>query len=707
MSARRLILTCAALIPAACWHVSEAAAVGFSQCEGGGEFSCATLSVPLERSSSLPGTVTLSVERRLAGATPAPSAVVALAGGPGQAALPLAEFIAKAIAPALKQRDLIVFDQRGTGSSDPLSCPALGRQAFSSVAQQLERCALEIGPARGGFTSVESVEDIEALREATGYQKLVLYGTSYGTKVALEYAERYPQNVEALLLDSVVPVSGPEPFAVTSFQAIPSALDEICSQRACAGITSNPVGNVATLASELEKRALRGSAYDGSGHRLATALSANGLLEVLEAGDLNPALRALLPAAVRSALRGDPDPLLRLHLLSDGLIPSLPKQPLEAEAEIDEALFVTTSCEETPFPWQRAAPAATRLSEALAALQTIPGGDFYPFDATTALQNGLVADCDSWPDASPPPPSAGALPDVPTLILSGAQDLRTPTANARALAPQIPDAQLLVVPYTGHSVIGSDFSGCAETAVATFFAGSTVRPCGPTKDLFAPTPIAPTKLADLRPPPGLGGKPGRTLTAVLDAIVDLDRQVVAATLQVDEELPSGSSFGGLRGGYAKLTTRAAILNGFSFVPGVKLSGSFPVRERRAAAGDDPYLGLGRGAGLRSRSAPRSTSRACSTAGASTSASRTSSCPAPQETAKASKNGRRGPCCSRLSTARWMPNALAEETSPYLRQHAREPGRLAAVGTGRARARAREPTGRCSCRSATPRATGAT
>ena len=78
-------------------------------------------------------------------------------------------------------------------------------------------------------------------------------------------------------------------------------------------------------------------------------------------------------------------------------------------------------------------------------------------------------------------------------------------------------------------------------------------------------------------PPGLRGKPGRTLTAVLDAIVDLDRQVVAATLQAEQELPSGSSFGGLRGGYARLTSSAAILKGFSFVRGVTLSGAFPVK----------------------------------------------------------------------------------------------------------------------------------
>ncbi|MGO9788481.1 MAG: alpha/beta fold hydrolase [Solirubrobacteraceae bacterium] len=540
--------------------------------------------VPLDRAGAAPGTISLSVERRLAGAAPSRDAVVALAGGPGQAVLPLGEFIAQAIAPALGSRDLLMFDQRGTGSSDPLSCAALETFSTKPASQLFEQCASQIGPSRGGFTTPESVQDIEALRVAGGYEKLVLYGTSYGTKVALEYAERYPQNVEALVLDSVVPTDGPEPFAIPSFEAIPGMLDELCSNAACAGITSNPLGDIAGLAAQLSKRALSGSVYDGSGKRHASTLGEQGLLGILEAGDLNPALRALLPAAVHSALAHDPDPLLRLHLLSEGLIPNVPIEEDtkgEAPSELDEALFVTTSCEEEPFQWQRAAPASTRLAEALGFLHAQPAGDFYPFDAVTAYANSLVPECSAWPDASAAPPPPSALPNVPTLIFSGEQDLRTPTADARSVAALIPDAQLLLVPYTGHSVLGSDLSGCASLAVKAFFAGGVgggqIQPCAATSDPFAPTPVTPTKLAHVQPPAGFGGKPGRTLVAVLDTLLDLNRQLIAATLQADAELPSGASFGGLHGGYARLTTSKAILKDFSFVPGVQLTATFPVR----------------------------------------------------------------------------------------------------------------------------------
>jgi pimeloyl-ACP methyl ester carboxylesterase len=583
---RRTTLTIlAALLLCVCaWPAASSAssALEFLPCPGQPQLSCAGLPVPLDRSGTVPGTITLASARKLTGTQPARSAVVALAGGPGQAALPFAEFNAQSLSVALHTRDLLVFDQRGTGSSDPLSCPALERFSTAGLSRLLADCAEQIGPARRAFTTQETVSDIEALRQATGYEKLVLYGTSYGTKVALEYAERYPQHVEALVLDSVVPSDGPEPLGIPTFEAVSGVVTELCSDHLCAAITHDPLGELQKLIARLRRRPLSGSIYDGSGRRHNTRINELGLFDVLEAGDLNPALRALLPAAIRSALSRNPDPLLRLQALSEGLIPNVPAGTREASTEegIDEALFVTTTCEEAPFPWQRSAPASTRLSEALAFLHAQPASDFAPFDARTALQASVLEACDAWPDASPAPPAAAPLPDVPTLILSGAQDLRTPTSNAERVAAAIPGAQLEVVPFTGHSVIGSDLTGCAAKALSAFFSQQPVSPCSGARDALAPTPVTPTSVARIKPPTGLGGLPGRTLVAVLDTLLDLNRQVIAATLQADMQLPSGSSFGGLHGGFARLTSHSAVLEDLSFVPGVKLTGVFPVRKGR-------------------------------------------------------------------------------------------------------------------------------
>ena len=127
-------------------------------------------------------------------------------------------------------------------------------------------------------------------------------------------------------------------------------------------------------------------------------------------------------------------------------------------------------------------------------------------------------------------------------------------------------------------MLGTDFTECAELAVKAFFANAPVQVCAPAANIFSPTPITPTSLNAVHPAPGVAGKAGRTLTAVLDTILDLNRQVIGATLQANQALPAGAGFGGLRGGYARLEHGAVLLHRLSFVPGVELSGTFPVKE---------------------------------------------------------------------------------------------------------------------------------
>ena len=160
---------------------------------GSNDFACGHLTVPLDPSGATPGTITLAVRRRRAPVGEARSAVIALAGGPGQSAIPFAEDFTEMLGPILDTRDLIVFDQRGTGYSHPLSCHGFEQPgSYHSAGALITACAEQIGPERAFYTTPDSVADIEAIRRAGGYEKLVLWGTSYGTKVAEEYAQQYP-----------------------------------------------------------------------------------------------------------------------------------------------------------------------------------------------------------------------------------------------------------------------------------------------------------------------------------------------------------------------------------------------------------------------------------------------------------------------------------------------------------------------------------
>ena len=145
MPARPTLAALAAAVAVLVLAPGADAAIPYAPCDPAG-FQCGQLAVPLDRTGAVPGTVTLSVKRVVASSNPTATAVVALAGGPGQAALPVATEFASILGPSLATRDLLVFDQRGTGSSGRLSC-----KAFDRVVTLDRRCRGAVRqPARAG-----------------------------------------------------------------------------------------------------------------------------------------------------------------------------------------------------------------------------------------------------------------------------------------------------------------------------------------------------------------------------------------------------------------------------------------------------------------------------------------------------------------------------------------------------------------------------
>jgi len=500
------------------------------------------------------------------------SAIIALAGGPGQPALPFAESFAELLGPIAATRDLIVFDQRGIGLSAPLSCHAFeSTSQYRSFGTLIEACGDQLGPARAFYTTADTVADIEAIREAGGYERLVLYGTSYGTKVAEQYAQDYPSRVEALVLDSVVPPNGPEPLDRSTFAAVPRILRQLCAREACAQITPDPVADLARVVRRMDRAPLRGRAIDGDGRPHTVSLSSNELVELLLAGDFSSFLRAEFVTAVAAAARHDTAPLARV--IRDA-------EHAEGEQEdFDTPLYYATTCEEQDFPWSRAADPKARVAEASAAARALPASAFAPFTAGNALDVSDVAGCAYWPYTTPAPPANDApLPNVPALILSGADDLRTPTANAREVAAQIPDSQLLVVPYTGHSVLTEEQTSCASEALQALFAATPVKPCpaAPPPSILRPAPLPPLSLALVAPAKHYDGLPGRTLHAVALTLADFIRSLaLQLTLSGSAESLTAPTLrvGGLRAGWAQLASGELGLRGYSYVPGVTISGS--------------------------------------------------------------------------------------------------------------------------------------
>src|SRR4051794_20508027 len=141
---------------------TSSAALAWRSCRLATGAECATLRVPLDRSGAMPGSVPLKLAR-----LPADSArptLVYLSGGPGGAGIeemlsvmPLTPFL-------LDSYRVVGFDQRGTGGSGLLRCPALERDPRLRSVRAGEDCAKRIGERRRLYTTPDSVEDLEAIR---------------------------------------------------------------------------------------------------------------------------------------------------------------------------------------------------------------------------------------------------------------------------------------------------------------------------------------------------------------------------------------------------------------------------------------------------------------------------------------------------------------------------------------------------------------
>jgi len=308
-------------------------------------------------------------------------------------------------------------------------------------------------------------------------------------------------------------------------------------------------------------------------------INPQAIAQVLYTGDDDPVLRADFPAAIAAAAAH------RYGLLAI-LVDHANVGAAADFTQVNNPLFYDTECEELPFPWNRADAPAARLDEALAAAQALPAGSFGPFSARTAVLGGTASACAYWPFATAAPePAVTSLPNVPTLILSGADDMRTPTANADAVAAMIPDATVVVVPQTGHSVLTTELSSCAQSAVDSFFAGTTIDTAckpGSLPSYLRPAPAQPVSAAADSPPPGAHGPAGHTAAAVELSLQWSAREFAESLFEtlIGSYNPSfNKGLGGIYGGYVKETTARSSqkvtvrFHQFSYIPGVELTGT--------------------------------------------------------------------------------------------------------------------------------------
>ncbi|MCA1714792.1 MAG: alpha/beta fold hydrolase, partial [Gammaproteobacteria bacterium] len=180
-----------------------------------------TLRVPELRAdgAGTTGTIDLAFVRVRRAEAPTRSAHFVLAGGPGDSGVNLVLGLVRRSGKSLAELfddDIIGIDQRGTGRSAPnldveasygLPLDRAGSlELWLPLMARVSRAVAQDFRARGvrleAYNTRESAEDVEALRRALGYDKISLWGRSYGTHLALAVVRRYPERVERMVLVS-------------------------------------------------------------------------------------------------------------------------------------------------------------------------------------------------------------------------------------------------------------------------------------------------------------------------------------------------------------------------------------------------------------------------------------------------------------------------------------------------------------------------
>ena len=508
-----------------------AQAVTWSACADFTVVRCATVTVPLDRTGADPGQVALRVGRI---GKPSGKTLMYLSGGPGGAGVSEMVNVIPIVPSLMRRYRVIGYDQRGTGRSGLLRCPALERDPHLRNTAAAAQCADVLGVARRHYTTADSVQDMEAIRQQLGVDKLTLFGISYGTELALAYARTFPAHVDRLIIDSVVDPDDADPFVTASFRAMTPTLDALCPRR-CRGISIDPASDLYELVKRLHTREMHSLAYDAGGRPHKVTIGPTVLMDLMFNADYDPPLRAALPAAVRSALGGDAAPLARLVREGDVF------NDLGPAREFSTARYATI-CEETPLPWDSGN-----------AVRAAPGGRARADRRARPGRLHAVQRRRRVPRRDRPVPALAGCPATPVGRRAAAVSRRADADPARRGGPahaagglrpdrgQDPGSKRLVVPGVGHAVTGADPSGCGERAIVRFVSGGAVPSTCRRVPTFVPGVLyGPASFESL---PGFGRQPrriGRTLRA-LEATFD-DLRVVTSPAVL------ANSGGGLRGG---------------------------------------------------------------------------------------------------------------------------------------------------------------
>ena len=405
--------------------------------EGPTDALCGTLEVFEDRQARRGRKIALNVVVLPAVGSGDADPLVFLAGGPGQAAAQLAPQLRAVFQPVQKTRDIVLVDQRGTGKSHPLECKSNEdsltglMEREGAAADRLRQCLAGYDADVRLYTTPIAMDDLEQVREWLGYDRINLYGGSYGTRAALVYLRQHGPHVRSIVLDGVAPTNMRLPLFVArdAQESLDTWLGRCEADRRCRAKYPSLQSRVRALLRRLDAMpvALR-MVHPRTGVSEETRIDARIVASLLFGALYSPVTAAMLPALIDRAEHNDFQALLALAMSDDGA------------GSVSVGMQLSVLCSED-------APLVTHA-------------DLERENADNLFGDRLFADqitaCAFWPrgaiDASYYQP---VVSDVPALVLSGELDPITPPVWGAQVASHLSRARHFTAASSGHGVIGT------------------------------------------------------------------------------------------------------------------------------------------------------------------------------------------------------------------------------------------------------------
>lgn len=455
----------------------EAAECAF-EIPAGAVVECGFLIVPEDRVGDVTDTIRLSVARyRSASATSTTAPILFLQGGPGSGAVMWsAGYYETFIRPLITRRDFIVFDQRGTGLSEPaLNCGEVAlvylqdlHKNFSNqdrvglYADALQKChdrLVDEGANLSAYTTIASARDVSDLTQALGYTQVNLYGMSYGTRLAQTIMRDHPALVRSAVLDSVLPleVKTYNNVAANADYALKALFATCAAHQECQTAYPNIEADFWSLVKQLDTMPITVTVAGPLG-ALPVTVSGRSLINTTIWALHSSFLIPLLPQAIEGIRSGDTEALEYALAL-----------PLESNSRLSIGLLASINCHEQVF--------ATTPDELAADLAAFPLTEAYGLSAAYGSKDALFDICNFWKAAPLDDDDRRSLTSaIPTLILAGEFDPTTPQSYGEQLSNQIEQDYFFSFPGQGHTPSVSAQSECPLTIVRAFLDSPTHAP---------------------------------------------------------------------------------------------------------------------------------------------------------------------------------------------------------------------------------------